>query len=242
MPNSSVVVLVSGGLDSCVLLAESAKRYRAVWPVYIRQGLAWENVELYWLKRFLKKIPGRSVRPLRVLHLPMGDVYGVHWSTGGKAVPGPRSRDAAVYLPGRNLVLSVKAAIFAALNKIPGVAIGSLDHNPFPDATPRFFTQWGKALSAGLGTGVRFTAPYRQREKWQLIRRAAKLPLFLSFSCISPKGQKHCGRCNKCVERRRAFKKAGVSDQTVYAGNGGRPEQRQTRTSGNGRFMSNSRV
>ncbi len=226
---SSICVLVSGGLDSDVLLAEAAKKYRRVWPVYIRQGLTWEDVELHWLHRFLLSFrrkpestidPGfrrGDIMPLTILSVPMADLYGAHWSTGKRPVPGARSPDQAVYLPGRNMALSVKAAVFAAMKKVPVLALGSLDHNPFPDASPRFFKTWGKALGAGLGTGLKVIAPYRRLSKADVVRRGARLPLHLSFSCISPKGKLHCGRCNKCAERRRAFKAAKVEDRTVYA-------------------------
>ncbi len=244
MPNeSSICVLVSGGLDSDVLLAEMAARYRRVWPIYIRQGLAWEDAELYWLRKFIKRLsrpphpglgrpspiergrykPGEAaslvLRPLVILDLPMADLYGAHWSTGRKPVPGARTRDEAVYLAGRNMVLSMKAAVFAAMKNIPRLALGPLDHNPFPDARPRFLKKWGAALGLGLGARLRVIAPYRHLSKEQVIRRGKHFPLHLSFSCIAPKGSVHCGRCNKCAERRRAFKAAVVEDKTVYAKN-----------------------
>src|SRR5438876_9831912 len=110
----------------------------------------------------------------------MADLYGAHWSTGKRAVPGGRSPDQAVYLPGRNMALSVKAAVFAAMRKIPVLALGSLDHNPFPDASPRFFKVWGKVLGAGLGRRLQVLAPYRQLSKVDVVRRGARLPLHLS--------------------------------------------------------------
>src|SRR5580693_1954996 len=103
MAGKSVCVLVSGGVDSDVLLAEMAASFKEVWPVYIRQGLAWEEVELYWLKRFLascRRTRGGGMMPLTIPSLPMDDLYGAHWSTGQKPVPGARSRDEKVYLPG----------------------------------------------------------------------------------------------------------------------------------------------
>jgi 7-cyano-7-deazaguanine synthase len=216
---SSIGILVSGGLDSAVLLAESTEVYRHVWPIYVRQGLVWEEVELYWLRRFIRQVGALEFRPLKVLSCPMGDVYGDHWSTGRQSVPGARSKDQAVYLPGRNLVLSLKPAVFAAMNKIPVLALGSLTHNPFSDAAPAFFRQWGAALSRGLGASVRVIAPYRQQSKVDVIRRGEAWPLHLSFSCIAPVGRHHCGRCNKCAERRRAFRMARVEDKTIYASN-----------------------
>lgn len=256
---ASIAVLVSGGLDSGVLLAEMSKRASQVIPIYIRQGLAWEPVELYWLNKYISALrkwppspytlsPGRGefhkarsvrnqkrrfqltspwgevgrstgegIKPLIVLALPMADVYGSHWSTGKKPVPGHRSKDAAVFLPGRNLILSVKAAVYCAMQGIHGLAIGSLDHNPFPDASPAFFRLWSKALSQGIGRSIRIQAPYRSMEKAEVIRRGVGLPLDLTFSCLAPQGRAHCGQCNKCAERRKAFVIAGRVDKTMYA-------------------------
>lgn len=190
-----------------MLVAELAKRYRKVYPVFIRQGLVWEQAELRHLRRFLHAIPPslyHSIAPLTILHLPAADLYSRHWSTTGKRVPGAKTRDEAVYLPGRNLMLLSKAAVFCALHKIPVMAVGSLGHNPFPDATPKFFRDFGRVA------GVQIIAPFRRLTKVQVVRRGRGLPLHLSFSCIAPKRGRACGHCNKCAERQRALRQAGV--------------------------------
>ncbi len=194
-----VCALVSGGLDSMVLLAELAKRYRPVVPIYIRQGLSWERDEL------------RHLRGATVLELPAGDLYDEHWSITGRHAPGAKTRDEAVYLPGRNLMLLSKAAVFCALHKIPVIAVGTLGHNPFPDATPKFFRDFARV------SGVKVIAPFRRLTNAQVVRHGRHLPLHKSFSCIAPKRGRHCGQCNKCAERQRAFREAGVEDLTRYA-------------------------
>lgn len=214
----SVCALVSGGLDSCVMLASLAQQYRKVYPVFIRQGLAWETAELNSLRRFLRtaRVPHQA---LTILHLPANDLYRSHWSTTGRRVPGARTADEAVYLPGRNLMLLSKAAVFCALHKIDTIAVGSLGHNPFPDATPVFFREFATAASEALDFRIKISAPFRTLTKEQVVRRGLrlKLPLHLSFSCIAPKNGLHCGRCNKCAERQKAFRNAGVEDVTRYA-------------------------
>jgi len=62
---NKVAVLVSGGLDSCVLAAHLAARARRVYPVYVRQGLIWESVEQHWVKRFLAAVSEPNIEPLR---------------------------------------------------------------------------------------------------------------------------------------------------------------------------------
>ncbi len=209
--------LVSGGLDSCVMLAELTRRYRKVYPVFIRYGLVWETAELRHLKRFLLSARIPRVESLAVLDLPVRDLYGVHWSTTGRKVPNARTPDAAVYLPGRNLLLLSKAAVFCALHKIDTIAVGSLDHNPFPDATPKFFRGFAAVASEALHSRVKVVAPFRFLSKEKVVRRGKSLPLYLSFSCIAPHRGVHCGQCNKCAERQHAFCEAGVKDLTRYA-------------------------
>jgi len=158
-----------------------------------------------------------GIEALCTLKLPMDDVYRTHWSLGKKPVPGARTADAAVYLPGRNLILTVKAGVLCATEEIPNMALGSLGHNPFPDASPRFFKTWAAAMSLGLRAPIRILAPYRALSKSDVIKRGKSLPLHLSFSCLQPRGKSHCGSCNKCAERQRAFRRAGVPDKTIYA-------------------------
>jgi 7-cyano-7-deazaguanine synthase len=210
--------LVSGGLDSCVMLAELARRYRNVYPVFIRYGLVWERAELQHLKKFLRRAKIPRIQSLTVLDLPVRDLYGVHWSTTGRKVPQARTPDKAVYLPGRNLLLLSKAAVFCALNKIDTIAIGSLDHNPFPDATPRFFREFATVAGEALNFRLKVIAPFRALAKRKVLHRGKSLPLHLSFSCISPRRELHCGRCNKCAERQQAFLAAKIVDRTKYAG------------------------
>lgn len=199
------------------MLAELAKRYERVHPIFIRGGLAWEAVELRHLQQFLRKAKISRVQALTILDLPARDLYRKHWSTTGRKVPSARTTDEAVYLSGRNLLLLSKAAVFCALHNIDTIAVGSLDHNPFPDATPKFFREFGAVAGEALHSRIEVVAPFRKLSKKEVIRRGKSLPLHLSFSCISPKRGLHCGRCNKCAERQQAFLAAGVVDRAKYA-------------------------
>jgi 7-cyano-7-deazaguanine synthase len=70
-----------------------------------------------------------------------------------------------------------------------------------------------------LATGrrVRIQKPLGRAAKATLLKRYRHLPLGLTFSCARPVGLLHCGRCNKCAERRLAFAQAGLDDPTRYA-------------------------
>lgn len=203
-------VLSSGGVDSAVLLAERADRDEAVYPLYIRKGLRWEIAELKSLKRFLRAIQTPSLKPLTILELPMKPVYGNHWSVTNKKVPGLRSKNQAVYLPGRNIGLISLAALYCVQKKIPVLYLAPLQGNPFPDSRPRFFRVFEQLIRQGTGFSLQIKTPYLQMTKVEVIRRGEKLPLELTFSCLNPKNGKHCGCCNKCAERQRAFREAGI--------------------------------
>ncbi len=214
---TTVCALVSGGLDSAVLLGRLLADGRRVKPLYLRCGLSWEAVELYWLRRFLHATRSAHRAPLLVVDVPLRATYGRHWSLTGRRVPGARSADRAVYLPGRNVLLLTHAAIASVQRGISIVAIGTLKGNPFGDATPRFVHLLERTLMEALGRPVHLLAPLRRMSKRDLIRSANDVPLHLTFSCLQPRGRHHCGRCNKCAERQRAFRQAHVPDPTCYA-------------------------
>ena len=216
--DKEIAVLTSGGLDSGVLLADLSKQYRSVYPLYVKNGLLWEGVELYWLKQFIKAIHDRNspIQKIITLKLPMQDLYQGHWSLTGYHVPDYKSDDPSVYLPGRNLLLLSKASLFCAMNRIGILALGPLKGNPFPDSSKTFFRSFEKAASWGLDFPISIMTPYRNRSKEEVLRRGRSLPLELTFSCIQPIGQYHCGMCNKCAERQKAFKNSGLPDKTIY--------------------------
>ena len=216
--NADICVLASGGLDSGVLVAASVNSYRRVYPLFMRMGLQWEKIELYWLRHFLARLDSPRLQPLHVVDLPVADIYGKHWSITGKHVPSERTSDAAVYLPGRNLLLLATATTFCACHRIPTIALASLAQNPFPDARTTFFQQFSRLASQALGQTVTAITPYRRLSKLQLLQRNAHLPLQLTFSCLAPRGRLHCGHCNKCAERQSTFQIAGIQDPTRYSG------------------------
>jgi 7-cyano-7-deazaguanine synthase len=216
--SDTVCVLASGGLDSGVLIAELAKEYSNVQPVYIRCGLFWEQAERYWLQRFLRKLRGvyHNIQSLKILSMDLRDIYGDHWSLTGENVPDYNADDFEVYLPGRNIVLLTKTAVFCVLRGISTIATAPLSANPFPDGTPQFYQRIQDVLSEGMATRLSVRIPFRQLSKEEVIRMGRDLPLELTFSCICPKNRLHCGGCGKCAERIKAFHAVGIEDRTTY--------------------------
>ena len=225
----ATAVLLSGGLDSAVLVADEAAAGE-VQPIYVSVGLAWEPAEQAIVARFLDSEPvkarGERIRPLVSLSVDMRDVYAAtHWAMQGRP-PAYHTPDEDVYLPGRNVTLLGKAAVFCAAAGLDRLVLGTLAHNPFPDATPEFRSAMARALSLGLAHDLRIDAPYTGTSKADVIRRGAALgvPFELTMSCMNPRPAAddprpaiHCGECSKCRERHDAFVDAGVADPTAYA-------------------------
>ncbi len=220
----STAVLLSGGLDSAVLLADEASKGDTQ-PIYVGAGLAWEAAERAVIARLLESAPLRGrTRPLVSLSVDMRDVYAAtHWSVTGQA-PAYHTPDEDVYLPGRNIVLLSKGGVFCAASGIGRIVIGTLDHNPCPDATPAFRASIAQTLSLGLAHELRVDAPYATSSKADVIRRGIALgvPFEHTLSCMKPvvhgiQEVLHCGTCSKCRERHDAFVEIGAADPTTYA-------------------------
>lgn len=218
VPSKRIAVLCSGGLDSSVVAAEYAALGCEVYPVYVACGLRWETQERRALEEFCAAANITSLHHPVVLDLPVADLYGRHWSTAtDEPVPGAQTEAAAVLLPGRNLILLAKAAVWCALHSVPTLVVAPLAGNPFPDATDQFFRLFEQAARTAMGRSLFILCPVRDLEKSEIVRAGARWPLHLTMSCINPQDELHCGVCNKCEERRAAFRAAGVPDPTRYA-------------------------
>jgi 7-cyano-7-deazaguanine synthase len=216
---STIGVLASGGLDSSILIGDLLLQQRRVQPFYIRTGLSWQEAELPSLTHFLKAIDSPRLLPLVILDMPLADLYDGHWSLTGHEVPGTESPDEAVYLPGRNALLLVKAAVWCQLHGIAELALAPLGTSPFEDATGDFVHEFEAAVNRGVQRPVKLLRPFGELNKRQVMQLGHDLPLELTFSCISPVDGLHCGQCNKCAERQLAFTAAGIEDRTAYWNN-----------------------
>ena len=147
--NPPTTVLASGGMDSCVLLAQIAENSIA-YPIYVETGIPWEWAEKRTLNNFIQALENPNIKPVTTLSLPVKSLYGQsHWTMSGETVPEYDAPDETVYIPGRNIILITLAAIWCSLNNVHRIVIGTLAGNPFPDATPEFLQAVANSNSMG---------------------------------------------------------------------------------------------
>jgi 7-cyano-7-deazaguanine synthase len=216
-PLETVALLISGGLDSCILLGHMLECGRTVQPIHILTGVAWEAEEVAAVRAYLGALGSPRLRELVSLELPLDDLYAGHWSITGSDTPADGTPDESVYLPGRNPLLLVKAAVWCQMHGVEELAIAPLASNPFADATDEFFTAFARAITLSGAAPLRITRPFAAMTKREVMQLGRGCPLHHTFSCIAPVDELHCGRCNKCGERKAAFQLAGMSDPTHYA-------------------------
>ena len=216
--NDPTAILVSGGLDSAILLADMVNhKFPKIWPVFVQCGLYWEKTELEYLRRFINAIKAPNLAELIILDVPVGDLYKDHWSLTGINVPDVKSPDEAVFLPGRNVLLTAKALLWCNLNQVKSLSLAVLESNPFPDATDSFFLTMEQAINESVSGNVKLLRPYAGMHKTDVLKIGRNAPLEHTFSCIYPINGMHCGKCNKCAERKNGFSQASMKDPTSYS-------------------------
>jgi 7-cyano-7-deazaguanine synthase len=214
-----VIVVLSGGLDSTVLMHHLRDRGDEVHALSIHYG-----------QRHAKELEhaARAAKALGVTH-EVADLSSLRRLLAGSALTSPdvpvpeghyedESMKATV-VPNRNMLLLSVAAGFAISRQAEGVAYGAHagDHAIYPDCRPEFVSRMAEALMLVDWEPLQLFAPFVRMTKADIVREGARLrvPLGDTWSCYKG-GAFHCGKCGTCVERKEAFVLAGVADPTVY--------------------------
>jgi len=213
------VLIHSGGIDSTVLLAHLLAEGREVFALSVDYGQRHRR-ELEAARQICARYGVKhQVADLRAL----APLFGANALTDAQvAVPEGHYEEAsmkATVVPNRNMLLIAVAASWAMSLKASSVAYGAHggDHAIYPDCRPVFAEALDKAIRLADWHEVSLERPFVGMDKTAIVRRGAELraPLELTWSCYVG-GERHCGKCGTCVERKEAFVRAGVADPTVY--------------------------
>jgi 7-cyano-7-deazaguanine synthase len=220
------VVLVSGGMDSCVTAAIAAQTYE---PVFLhasygqrterRERRAFEEIADFY------RITERLV--VRLDHF--SQIGGSALTDSGIAVPERESaadveRHAGVpntYVPFRNAHFLSVGVSWAEVIGARALFIGAIaeDSSGYPDCRPEYYRVFQELARVGTRpeTRIEIVTPVIGMRKSEIVRRGIELsaPLHLTYSCYQAEDVA-CGACDSCLLRLRAFAEAGTSDPIPY--------------------------
>ncbi|HIJ65537.1 MAG TPA: 7-cyano-7-deazaguanine synthase QueC [Candidatus Hydrogenedentes bacterium] len=220
------VVLLSGGMDSSVLLHHVARKL-GYSPVH---GLSCDYGQRHAreLECARRQAAAAGVVRHHVVAMPfLADLVkeGTALVTGGPAVPdldaldvGER-RQPPTYVPNRNMILLSMAAAYAEAQGIADVFYGAQaqDEYGYWDCTPDFVERLNAALALNRHQCITIHAPFATAKKADIVRLGMALGVDFAdtWTCYRG-GDLACGACPTCVERRKAFRAAGFEDPLAY--------------------------
>lgn len=218
------VVLLSGGVDSTTLLYQMVHEYEC-YPLTISYGQR-HNREILAARNVCEARGGGLLQRWKYLDLSVLRGLLPSSLTGVGDIPHGHYQDESMkstVVPNRNMILLSLAGGYAQGigAKVVGYAAHAGDHAIYPDCRPAFVQSCHETLRLGTGwgedDGVKLVAPFVSVTKADIVRagKVENVPYYLTWSCYEG-GDVHCGVCGTCIERREAFKLAGVVDPTKY--------------------------
>lgn len=209
------VVVLSGGPDSATVAYWVKKQGYDAYAISFKYGqIAVKEVE------YAHKIAEKLYVPLKIVDLSaLKDVFGDVSSLCNQSIPMTSDFSSPIIVPFRNAVflsIAVSYASSICANKIFYGAHGS-DETFYPDCRREFYKAYEKAACLGTGSEISIEAPFSDRSKSGIIKKGVELgvPFNLTWSCYR-NGIKHCGKCESCINRKKAFAEAGIPDPTEY--------------------------
>lgn len=218
-PKSSIVLL-SGGLDSTVLLAKLVAGKRRVLAMGVNYG-----------QRHVREIDAaRAICAHYGVEYRLADLRSISAFFGKNSLTdtqvdvheGAYTEEGMknTVVPARNLLLISLATAWAIAEKCDTIAYAAHggDHAIYPDCREEFAEKLDAVVRISDWHPVRLERPFVGMNKGEIARIGKQLgaPLHLTWSCYNG-GETHCGKCATCLERIEAFRTAGIPDPTEYA-------------------------
>ncbi len=211
------VIIVSGGMDSVTLLYEYKDRIAL--GISFDYGSNHNSKEIPFAKLHCERLGIKHITiPLDFMH----QYFKSSLLEGADAIPEGHYEDEnmkSTVVPFRNGIMLAIAAGIAESNGLSNVMIANHggDHAIYPDCRPEFISAMSQATKAGSYNGVTVLAPYTNISKSDIAHHGKALGIDYTetWSCYKG-GEKHCGKCGTCVERKEALQEAGIEDKTEY--------------------------
>jgi 7-cyano-7-deazaguanine synthase len=215
------VVLLSGGMDSCVCAALAARDHEAA-AVHISYGQRTEERERRSFEGICDRLGIRDRLAVRNEALPA--IGGSALTDANITVPESHLIGAGVpvtYVPFRNAHFLAVAVSWAEVLGAEKVYIGAVepDSSGYPDCRPAYYRAFNEVVKTGTKDGaIQIVTPLIAMRKCEIVRLGLELsaPFDLTWSCYQ-REDRACGVCDSCVLRLRAFREVGAEDPIPYA-------------------------
>lgn len=211
------LILLSGGLDSTTLLY--SMKDRIALAVFFDYGSNHNQREFAMARNNCSELG------IELIAIPldfMGKYFKSSLLSGAEDIPEGNYDDEnmkSTVVPFRNGIMLSIACGLAESNGLKRVMIANHagDHAIYPDCREEFVNAMSAAMRAGTYDGIEICAPFTNMTKTDIVREGAALGLdyAMTYSCYKG-GEKHCGKCGTCMERKEAFMLSGVADPTEY--------------------------
>lgn len=211
------LIVLSGGMDSTTLLYEYRERIAVA--ISFNYGSNHNTREIDYAHKNCEKLNIRHI----IIELPFVQQYfNSSLLQGAEAIPEGHYASEnmkSTVVPFRNGIMLSIACGIAESNGLKQILIANHggDHAIYPDCRSEFIESMSKAMQVGTYEEIRIVAPYTDKDKTYIAKRGSEIGVdfSLTYSCYKG-GNKHCGKCGTCVERKEAFELAGVVDPTEY--------------------------
>ena len=223
---SRAVVLLSGGMDSCVCAALAVRDHLTA-AVHVSYGQRTEARERRSFQAICDRLGIRD--RLLVRNESLRAIGGSALTDSSIAVPESHQLGANIpvtgipvtYVPFRNAHFLAVAVSWAEVLGAEKVYIGAVepDSSGYPDCRPEYYRAFNEVVKAGTREGtIRLVTPLIAMHKAEIVRLGLELnaPFDLTWSCYQ-REDRACGVCDSCVLRLRAFREAGAQDPIPYA-------------------------
>jgi len=228
MNKDLAIVLVSGGMDSCLSAAMANEQYRLAF-LHVNYGQRTEARELKAFHDVADHYKAEQRLVVSIEHLKViggsaltdSNIPVPETGSSQSAIRNPKSAIPTTYVPFRNAHLLSIAVSWAEVINATKIFIGAVeeDSSGYPDCREVFYQAFNKAIEMGTKpeTRVEIITPLIHMKKAEIVKRGKELgaPLHLTWSCYQ-NSEKACGRCESCALRLKGFREAGVKDPIAY--------------------------
>ncbi len=211
------VIIVSGGMDSITMLYD--KKDEIALGISFNYGSNHNNREIPLAEMHCRRL---GIEHITISLEFMHKYFKSSLLEGADAIPEGNYNEEnmkSTVVPFRNGIMLSIAAGMAESRKLKKVFIANHagDHTIYPDCRPEFIKAMNDATRLGTWEGIEISAPYTRISKADIARIGRRLGIDYSetWSCYKG-GEKQCGKCGTCMERKEALREAGIEDTTEY--------------------------